>query len=205
MKQTIIYLVRHGQTEWNLEKRMQGHKNSPLTNLGITQANGLYNKLFEETIDVIYSSESKRACDTAEIIKGNRIIPIIVNKELREINMGDWEGMKQSDIISKYPEIWNHFWNDPLLYTPTGLGESYQKLQDRVIPEVKNIINSNQGKTIIIVTHRITLKVIMAHFNNQEIQNIWDTADIEPASLCKICIENGISKILLFGDTSHYK
>ncbi|NFG25083.1 histidine phosphatase family protein [Clostridium botulinum] len=59
MKQTIIYLVRHGQIEWNLEKRMQGHKNSSLTNLGITQANGLYNKLFQETIDVILSILAK--------------------------------------------------------------------------------------------------------------------------------------------------
>ncbi|MBV7276670.1 histidine phosphatase family protein [Clostridiaceae bacterium UIB06] len=205
MKETIIYLARHGQTEWNLEKRMQGHKNSPLTKLGITQAEGLYNRLLEETIDIIYSSGSKRAYDTAAIIGGNRCIPIIVKQELREIHMGDWEGLQQSDIISRYYEAWSHFWNKPHLYVPTGLGESYQELQDRVIPVIKDIINLNGGKTILIVTHRITLKVIMAHFNSQEIQNIWDTSDIEPASLCKISIKDGVFRILMYGDTSHYR
>lgn len=205
MKETTIYLVRHGQTEWNLEKRMQGHKNSPLTKLGITQARGLYNKLFEENIDIIYSSESKRAYNTAEIIKGNRTIPIMVKQELREIHMGHWEGLQQLDIINKYPESWDHFWNKPHLYVPTELGESYQELQDRVIPVVEDIINLSQGKTILIVTHRITLKMIMAYFNNQEIHDIWRTSDIEPASLCKVSIKDGIAKVLLHGDTSHYR
>ncbi|WML34675.1 histidine phosphatase family protein [Clostridium sp. OS1-26] len=205
MKETTIYLVRHGQTEWNLEKRMQGHKDSPLTNLGIIQAKGLHNRLLKENIDIIYSSESKRAYDTAKIIKGDRNIQIAIKQQLREIHMGHWEGLQQLDIINKYPESWKHFWNKPHLYVPTESGESYQELQNRVIPVIEDIININQGKTILIVTHRITLKMIMAHFNNQEIHEIWNTPDVEPASLCKVSIKDGITKILLHGDTSHYR
>lgn len=205
MKETTIYLVRHGQTEWNLEKRMQGHKNSPLTKLGVIQAKGLHKRFLDENIDFIYSSESKRAYDTAKIIKGNRNIPIIIKQELREIHMGHWEGLQQSDIINKYPESWDHFWNKPHLYVPTESGESYQELQDRVIPVIEDIININRDKTILIVTHRITLKMIMAHFNNQEMHEIWNTPDIESASLCKVSVKDGITKILLHGDISHYR
>lgn len=205
MIQTTIYLVRHGQTEWNLETRMQGHKDSPLTPLGIIQAQKLHDRLVNEKIDLIYSSGSKRAYDTAKIIQGNRNIPFHICKELKEINMGEWEGMKQIDIINKYSEAWNNFWNNPINYSPTGEGESYQNLKNRVIPALENIINSNQGKNIIIVTHRITLKVIMSYFKNQDMHEICNNPDIDPASLSKICICNGTYKILLHGDTSHYK
>lgn len=205
MVQTIIYLIRHGQTEWNLETRMQGHKDSPLTKFGMTQAQRLHDRLTNEKIDLIYCSASKRAYDTANAIIGNRNISIHTTKKLREIHMGKWEGMKQIDIITKYPKAWIDFWNNPLIYIPTGEGESYQELKDRVIPKIEEIINSNQGKKIIIVTHRITLKVIMSHFKNQDIRDICNNPDIEPASLSKVCIQDGISKILLYGDISHYR
>lgn len=205
MEQTIIYLIRHGQTEWNLEERMQGYKDSPLTKVGVTQAQKLHDRLINKKIHLIYSSESKRAYDTAKIIQGNRNIPIYSSKKLKEINMGEWEGMKQIDIIKKYPEAWNNFWNDPAKYIPIGQGESYEKLKNRVIPALENIINSNHGKNIMIVTHRITLKVIMSYFKNQDINVISSNPDINPASLSKISICNGVPKILLYGDTSHYK
>lgn len=205
MVQTIVYLIRHGQTEWNLEARMQGHKNSPLTEVGITQAKGLHNRLMNEKIDLIYSSESQRAYDTARIIKGDKDIPIYRRNGLREINMGEWEGMKQSDIINKYPQIWNNFWNNPIQYTPVGEGESYTEFKNRIITDVENIINSNQGKNIAIITYRIALKVLMLHFNNQDITNIGNIPDIQPASLSKICFNNEVREILLYGDISHYK
>ncbi len=204
MEETIIYLIRHGQTEWNLEKRMQGHKNSPLTKLGISQAQKLHDRLANERFNLIYCSESKRAYDTANIIKGNRNIPIHTVTEFREIHMGKWEGMKQEDIIDTYPKTWINFWNNPLMYVPIDGGESYQELQNRVIPKLEAIINSNQGKKIIIVTHRITLRVIMSYFKNQDIRDACNNPDIEPASLSKVCIQDGISKILLYGDISHY-
>lgn len=205
MGQTILYLIRHGQTKWNLEKRMQGHKDSPLTNVGISQAQKLRDRLMNEKVDLIYSSESKRAYDTAKIIQHNRNIPINARKELKEIHMGKWEGMNQTDIINKYPETWEIFWNNPSVYVPTDEGESYEELKARVIPSIEEIINLNQGKSIVIVTHRITLKVIMSHFMSQNICDICENPDIESASLSKIHVENGVPKILLYGDISHYK
>ncbi|ALB45407.1 MULTISPECIES: histidine phosphatase family protein [Clostridium] len=205
MGQTVLYLIRHGQTKWNLEKRMQGHKDSPLTEVGISQAQKLRDRLINEKIDLIYSSESKRAYDTAKIIQHNRNIPINIKKELKEIHMGKWEGMNQTDIINKYPETWENFWNNPSVYVPTDEGESYEELKARVIPSIEEIINLNQGKSIVIVTHRITLKVIMSHFMSQNICDICENPDIESASLSKIHVENGVPKILLYGDISHYK
>ena len=149
MKETIIYLIRHGQTEWNLEGKMQGHNDSPLTKVGITQAQKLHDRLINKKIHSIYSSESKRAYDTAKIIQGNRNIPFYTSEGLKEINMGKWEGMKQTDIMAQYPNDWNNFWKNPEKYTPIGEGESYKKFINRVIPTLNNIISSNQGKNIL--------------------------------------------------------
>ena len=101
MNSTKIYLVRHGQTVWNVKKRMQGHQDSPLTKLGILQANWAKEALDDIKIDIIYSSPSNRAYKTAEIIKGNRKIPLVAKNNLREINLGDWEAMID-DIHEKY-------------------------------------------------------------------------------------------------------
>ncbi|MDO5517333.1 MAG: histidine phosphatase family protein [Clostridium sp.] len=201
---TTIYLIRHGQTEWNLESRMQGHKNSPLTELGIKQAEKLHHRLVNENFDLIYCSDSSRAQHTAEIIRGNADTEINLNSALIEINMGNFEGMKQSEIISKYPENWNNFWHDPASYIPSGNGEYYDDLKNRLIPAINEIISSNIGKKIVIVTHRIALKVIMAYFNGQSINDIAKNPDLKPASLSKICIENNIPTVLMYGDTSHY-
>src|SRR3712207_163192 len=99
---TTIYLTRHGQTEWNLNKRLQGWKNSPLTKLGISQAKALGERLKDTQIDVIYSSPIERAYKTAEIIKGNKDIEIIKHDGLKEFNYGDWEGLT-IDEIEKNP------------------------------------------------------------------------------------------------------
>lgn len=205
MKKTTLYVVRHGQTEWNLEKRLQGHQDSPLTQLGREQASQLCNRLRNEDIDMIYCSESKRTRDTADLIKGSRSIPVVLKQEFKELNLGDWEGLQHHEVIDQEPESWDHFWNSPHLYVPNEKGESYQQLKDRAIPVVEKIINEQQGKTILIVTHQITTKMIMSYFQQREIDENFHTAVIAPTSLSKISIQDGSATVLLHGDTSHYK
>ncbi len=203
MQQTRIYLVRHGQTQWNMDKRMQGQKDSPLTEKGMRQAKNLHNRLLGENIGSIYSSTSERARETAEIIKGDRNVSIIFKSELKEINMGTWEGMKQCDVLNSFPHEWDCFSHSPLTYSPVGSGETYQDLADRVIPAIKNILASSTESSILIVSHRITLKVIMAYFGKQKLEDLWTTPDIDPASLSVVCVQNGIGQIITYADTVH--
>ncbi|WP_438497686.1 histidine phosphatase family protein [Paenibacillus sp. IHBB 3054] len=205
MTETVLYLTRHGQTEWNLQKRMQGHQNSALTNLGKQQAEWLKERLEGENLGAIYSSSSLRAVHTAQILRGNRTLPIQQLDELMEINMGIWEGMKTEQIEQDYPLQYARFFTSPDLYVPVSLGETYKQLEQRVVPAVDCILNDNPGQKLLIVTHRITLKVIMAHFLNKSLREIGEMPDIFSTALCKVQVINGIPYVDLLGDTSHYR
>ena len=93
-----IYFVRHGQTVWNVEKRFQGLSDSPLTELGITQAKLLGEKLKDIKFDKFYSTSLKRANDTANYIKGNREQEVEIFDDFVEISMGDMEGMQHEEF-----------------------------------------------------------------------------------------------------------
>lgn len=114
MTKTVFYLTRHGQTEWNLQKRMQGHQNSALTALGEQQAEWLRDRLEVENLGAIYSSTSPRALHTAQILRGKRSLPIHQQVSLMEINMGSWEGMNTDQIQLESPLQYSHFSPDPI-------------------------------------------------------------------------------------------
>lgn len=201
---TIIYLVRHGQTEWNVEHKMQGHQNSPLTDLGVKQAEWLGESIQDEPIDIIYSSSSPRAHKTAELIRGNRDIEIIDTDDFKEISLGIWEGKSQEEVKGNCPEQFHYFWNDPENFHVQG-SESFRDVFNRAIRYVQQIINNHEGHSILIVTHTVVVKLIMSYFEGRAMKDIWNPPYIHPACLCKIAIEKNAADILLHGDTKHYK
>lgn len=203
--QTTLYLTRHGQTEWNLNKKMQGHLDSPLTDYGMRQAEWLKERLENIQFDAIYSSSSPRAFSTAQILSGNRPLPISTLDSLKEINMGQWEGQQIDWIQQQFPVQYDLFFNEPHLYRPTGHGESYSELLERTIPALNHILAEHQGKQVLIVTHRITLKVIMSYFLGKPLHEIGSMPDIHPTALCKMIMNNDVPKVELYGDTSHYR
>ncbi|WP_084134878.1 histidine phosphatase family protein [Paenibacillus harenae] len=205
MTKTTLYLTRHGETEWNVEGKLQGHKDSPLTIWGRRQAIWLGTSLKDIEFDAIYSSASQRACHTAEIIRDKRKIHISSCDSLMEINLGSWEGKRRAEIESSFPDEHKAFWNDPHLYKPTNGGESFFQLQDRLIPKVKDMISEHKGGNVLIVTHAIALKVIMSFFKGDPLEQLWTPPIIQPTALNKIVIEGNDFNIELHGDISHYQ
>lgn len=201
---TTIYLVRHGQTEWNIKHRFQGHQDSPLTELGINQAQWLGETIQNDCIDIIYSSSSMRALRTAELIRGIRDINIIESDNLREINLGIWEGKTQEEVKEIYAEQFHYFWNDPEKFGVQN-SETFQDVYKRSINKLQEIINENEGKSILLVSHTVVVKLIMAYFENRQTKDIWNPPYIHPSCLCKIEIEMNKTKIILYGDISHYR
>lgn len=201
--ETTLYLTRHGQTEWNLTKKMQGHKDSPLTPSGIQQAEWLRERLSPVPFDVIYCSSSPRAITTAGIIAGNRSAMKL--DSLREINMGLWEGQRIEQITQDFPTQFSQFFNEPHLYQPTGQGESYSDLITRTLPTIQDILMKHKGQQVLIVTHRITLKAIMSYFMKKKLHEIGAMPDIHPTALCKVTVNNEVLTVDLYGDTSHYQ
>lgn len=200
---TTLLITRHGQTLWNLEGRLQGHMDSDLTDLGKNQAAWLGERLRDVEIHKIYASSSGRTLKTAEIIRGKRNIEIIASDQLREINMGSWEGQFHSDIEAYDQEAYYNFWHKPDLYQPQE-GESYESLLTRVTNEVEKIIGENENKTILIVTHAGVLKSLMVYFKNMAIKDFWSGPFMKSACLNIIEISGDHKKLVLEGDISHY-
>jgi len=200
---TELYLVRHGQTLWNREKRMQGHLDSPLTEKGIMQASKLSERINDIAFDKIFASPSNRAYRTAEILKMDRPLDIIKRDELREINLGDWEGKKISEISESEPERHLNFWERPHLYT-SDTGESFFDIKARVIPFVEKIVSENRGKRILIVSHTTIIKTILSYFEKRPVEKLWHKPAIFPASLSIINVTGDSCEIELYGDITHY-
>jgi len=171
-KMTKIHLIRHGETEWNAKGRLQGHKDSPLTQLGKAQAQKVKNSITEK-IDIAYSSPSNRAIETAQIILNGANQPIKTTPELKEINLGVWEGKRKEEVVAEYPDEYKAFWNNPSKFL-LDQAETFEDLQNRVIKAVLEILKIEDGKTVLLVSHHTPIKIILSYFENRPIDKIWD-------------------------------
>ncbi|MBE6051513.1 MAG: histidine phosphatase family protein [Clostridium sp.] len=185
---TEIYLTRHGQTLWNLEKRLQGQGDSPLTEAGIEGAKLLGERLKNIDLDVIYTSPIKRALQTAKLIKGDRNIKLVEEDGLMEINFGEYEGHTEEEMLSlgRGEEISKIFNGEMDAIPPKG--ESLRMVADRVKETLDKIIEKEKDKKILIVTHGTTLKTIVSYF--REDSEIYHEI-MGQATLTKVIENNG--------------
>ena len=198
---TVIYLTRHGQTMWNIEKRLQGRGNSPLTEDGIERAKELRDRIKDIKLDVIYSSPIERALTTANIIKGDKSVEVVTDDGLMEMCFGDYEGKITDEVMKENPN-----WDISLimkgnteLAAPNG--ENLEEVRDRVANAMDRIIEENRGKTILIVAHGITLKAIMYYFKDEEV----NSEVMGQATLTKVNVdENNRFYIEFKNDNSHF-
>ncbi|MBT3642392.1 histidine phosphatase family protein [archaeon] len=144
-----LILVRHGETEFNLGRIMQGHANSGLTPRGKMQAEQLAKRLSKEKIDVIYSSDLKRCEDTIRPFLNKTNIQITFHRELRERNYGIFDGEPADDFLNYMKE--NGFFGDYSSKPPGG--ENLPEVQKRMMEKINEILDIEHGKTILVVTH----------------------------------------------------
>lgn len=174
--ETNIFLVRHAQTEWNKQNRLQGNQDSPLTLSGRKQAQEVRKSLEQYSIDTAYASPLKRARDTMLIILKDRELEAVITDNLREINLGPWEGKTRSETESSHPGQYVAFWEKPDLFNLQG-AETYQKLQQRVVEELENIFLRDKNKNILVVSHWKAIKVALAHYSSTSLSHLSDIAD----------------------------
>ena len=141
---TTILLVRHGETDWNLEHRVQGHTDRPLNETGREQANALAELLADEPLDAIYSSDLARARQTAAAIAARHGLEVIELRELREKDFGTWEGLTGAEIQARFPDAKPGSWGD---------GESSDDVSERVLAVLERIAAAHVDGHIVVVTH----------------------------------------------------
>jgi broad specificity phosphatase PhoE len=169
---TKLILIRHGETDWNIEGRWQGQEDVPLNGNGIQQAEANARELHSLKIDAIYSSDLGRARQTAEIIGKEIGLRVFIDVRLREIHQGAWQGMLITDIEERYAEIFKNRRADPLNFAPPG-GETGRQVQERVIPAIQEIIQTHPHQTIVVVSHGFVIAVLMTWYKNLSFQTVW--------------------------------
>ena len=167
-----IYIVRHGQTEWNLLGKTQGHGNSDLTPKGIEQAELLADSMTKYPIDYIYSSDLGRAYQTAEIIGNKLNIEVEKTEALREMNFGTWEVRIIKDIIEEDPELYKMWRNEPHL-AKIPQGETLSQIKERTDAFIKEINEKYDGKHIVLVTHSLCARIMLLSFLDSDVKNIY--------------------------------
>src|SRR5690606_37418805 len=156
----------------------------------------------EVDFDAIYTSPSGRTISTTNLIKGEREIPVFLNDNLREINLGDWEGQTLSDIENKYPNEYYAYWNTPHVYKPIN-GESFEDLKKRVLEAIHSIQKKHSTGNVLIVTHSVAIKILLASFKNEPIEKLWGPPFIHDTSLTIVELNGNERNIVLEGDISH--
>ncbi|ERI93081.1 phosphoglycerate mutase family protein [Clostridiales bacterium oral taxon 876 str. F0540] len=199
-----LYITRHGETEWNIQGRMQGWKNSNLTAKGVSNAKALGESLKGVEFKKVYCSPLDRTRHTAELILSGRDIPVVYDENLREIHLGQLEGLNQEEIKEIYPEFGSHFWESPHLYKAKS-GEDFYKVRERVLKVLDRIMSENTEGNILIVTHGVVLKTFHAYFKNLPMEKLWDPPFIYDTSLTIVEIQDGKSKVVIEGDISHLR
>lgn len=199
-----LYLVRHGQTYWNANGMLQGHCNSNLTEEGIRQAKLLSERLKDVKFEVIYSSDLGRAIETAEILKGERIQEIIVEKDLKELGFGKVQGVYKEEFEKAYPVQYKNLWNFPHNYDPSEFGgETFEEVEKRAAGIIEDIIEKHSEGNVLVVSHGLCLKLIFKFIWDHSLEQFWSDPTPKNTSLSIVSIEKGKMEIELFGDISH--
>lgn len=169
---TRLYLIRHGQTDWNLEGRWQGHADVPLNDLGLQQAAQVAQELAGVGLQAIYSSDLKRARQTAGYLAEATGLPVRVDARLREIHQGEWQGMLVQDIQARYGEVFKQRHMDPASFAPPG-GETAAQVKERLLEAVGEICQRHPDERVAIVSHGFALAVLRTHFGGHPMTDVW--------------------------------
>ncbi|MCL2576341.1 MAG: histidine phosphatase family protein [Defluviitaleaceae bacterium] len=186
-----IFTIRHGQTEWNVQRRLQGHSDIALDDVGLEQARRIGLRLASEKVDIIYTSDLMRAVKTAETINAHHGVEIIATPMLREMSFGIYEGMNIEEIAHEID--WEH---------PDGSSENRTAAIKRIHSFLDEVI-AKQHENIFIVAHYGSIRAAIKYFLETPRE---ETADIQVGNTAIHCFErdaDGKFKMILNNDTSH--
>jgi broad specificity phosphatase PhoE len=153
-----VILVRHGATDWNHEKRAQGQADIDLNEDGVRQARRVASELSRFTIDAVYSSDLRRAVDTAHAIAEPRGLDVIIDPAFREIDQGEWEGLHVDEIRKRWPDRWG----EARHYSARPGGETPAAVRRRALEGLQRAVEKEPEGTIVVVSHGGTIRWLSA-------------------------------------------
>jgi len=170
---THLHLIRHGETDWNAEGRIQGQSDSRLNATGRAQARELRGQLCLADFDGFFCSSSRRARETMEILLNHQAAAVQCMDALREIRLGPWEKQTKTDVISQYPQAFEDFRKAPDRFRLAG-AETFEDVRKRGVAAVRQIVSQYPGSTVMVVSHGAIIKTILCHYANRPLRRLWD-------------------------------
>jgi broad specificity phosphatase PhoE len=183
-----ILLARHGETDWNAERRWQGHTDRPLNDRGRIQAQALAERLDPTELETVYSSDLERARETARLVAERQGIPHRTDPALREVDVGSWAGMTKDEAREHDPEGHARWlqgypgWKD---------GESYEEMTERVLRAVREIAAEHPDHPVLVVSHGGPIRALHAAALGLDIHAYRRLRPVEPnARLSAVCLDD---------------
>lgn len=196
-----LILVRHGETIWNTQARYQGQADVPLSTRGWLQAECLAERLTNENIAVIYSSDLTRAADTAQMIAWRLGVSVVLEPRLRELNVGEWQGLSYADVQQRYFKPTDPLPCYPIDQPPRG-GESFRQLQTRLLEVVEEIVAKHINQTVLLVLHGGCLRALFCAWLNLELA-VYGKLRFDNASVSEVIISREGITVTRLNDCTH--
>ncbi len=199
-----LYIIRHGETDWNVKRRFQGRSDIPLNEEGRRLARITSEALKETAFTRIYTSPLKRAYETAMIIKGERDIPVIEEPRIIEISFGEYEGLccGKDNFNIPDPEFMN-FFDKPEAYKPPKGAEGIAELKARTADFLQEIVHNKdmENDTILVSTHGAALRGLLSYISNIAIKDFWNGGVHKNCAVTIVDVNEGRTLIIEEGKT----
>jgi len=170
---TSVYLIRHGEVDGAGIPRYNGHADVPLSDCGIDQYHKIKDRLANRGISACYTSDLSRCAVGAEIISSRLSLTPVRERNLRELDIGIWEGKTWAELQSEYPLEWKARLADITNYRVPH-GESLRDLSDRIMPVIKGIVSRHQDEKVLVVAHGGTNRVILLDAVNAPLTSLFN-------------------------------
>jgi broad specificity phosphatase PhoE len=197
-----LILARHGETAWNVEKIFRGRMDVNLDELGIKQAELLGKYLSNWKLEAIYSSPVKRALDTANIVARYQKIGVHVAEGLIDFDYGKWQSLPEQEVKRLYPALLSEWHNNPHKVKIPG-GESLEDVRRRAIEVVNEVISKYQG-SIVLVSHRVVIKVLICSLLGLDNSHFWNISQ-DVGGITIFNYVDGRFVLTRHNDTSHLR
>jgi broad specificity phosphatase PhoE len=196
-----VYIVRHGETEWNAQGRIQGHTDICLSEKGREQARVVSRRLAEVPFDVAYSSDLSRTRETAQVILGERNVPLHPTPQLREYHKGVFEGLMVHEYSLRYPELYQASLVNDLDFAPPG-GETIRQTSARMARFAAQLKKSHLDDTVLVVGHGGSLRSLIVALLSLPLEANWKFV-MRNCALSIIYTYPHNAVLHLYNDTSH--
>ncbi len=200
---TNIFLVRHGETEWNLKQVFRGWVDIALSPVGIRQAEATAKALSSFKIDAVYSSPLSRARQTARIIARPHGLGIACLDGLRDLNFGQWQGLPHQQVRKQWPEIYEKWLREPHKTKIPG-GETLDEVRKRSRLALDQILTEYENGTVAVVSHRVVNKVLLCALLGLTNSHFWQIKQ-DPCAINLLYRTNDSFILCLLNDTCHLK